>query len=72
MAVEIGDEVSHELQCPDDEHVHLKGRADLVDGVLRDVVHSVVTDLGHAQNHKRDEEPQLKYCIADCELLCRI
>lgn len=39
------DEVCHELKSSDDEHVHFESRANLVDGVLSDVVHAVVADL---------------------------
>lgn len=62
------DEVCHELKSSDDEHVHFESRANLVDGVLSDVVHAVVADLCEAQNYQGDEEPELKDSIADREL----
>lgn len=54
------DEVSNELQGPNNKHIHFEGCSYLIDGVLGDVVHPVVADLGDAQYNQRDKESALK------------
>lgn len=62
-------EVGHEFKCSDDEHIHLECGSNLVDGILGDVVHTVVADLCKTQHDDGKQELCLGYRVRNLKSL---